>query len=159
MALSSKISTIYIRPTSFTSGDWKYTIKTQDFTSEIVQVNFTEAFDEAIDASLRSNFRGFRLRVTFNWGKIISNTFDGNVDATGNDLGDLLTDVRTSLVTDGDNAIQVSFDDTNYFDVIPESMSYISTYTNQIGRASGSTTFLGRTLLTSIPTTLQAPVS
>jgi len=159
MALSSKISSIIIRPISFTSGDWSYTIVPSNFDVSIGQVNFTEAFDEALDGSLRSNIRGFRLAVTLDWQKLISSTFTGNADSTQSTMGGFLTDVVSSLVTDGDSAIAISFDGgSNYHNVIPSDSSFRTVYTNQIGRGQGNLTLIGQALLTSpIPTSLSYP--
>ena len=151
MALSSKISTIYIREDG--GGGWSYTITTNNFTSELGQVNYGSAYDEAIDASLRHNLRGFRLTVTLDWGKLASATFSG----TGTTAGSLLNSIITALVTNGDSNIQVSLDNTNWIDVIPDAATYRTAYTNQIGRGSASITLIGQEIITSIPAYLEAP--
>lgn len=151
MALSSKISTIYIREDG--GSGWSYTITTNNFVSELGQVNYGSAYDEAIDASLRHNLRGFRLTVSLDWGKLTSATFSG----TGTTAGSLLNSIVTALVTNGDNNIQVSLDNTNWIDVIPDAATYRTAYTNQIGRGSASITLIGQQILTSIPAYLEAP--
>lgn len=172
MALSSKIAQVYIRDLNFSSGDAteKYRFTTNNFVSELGQVNFSGAFDEAIDASLRSNFRGFRLNVSLNWQKL----HDSTVESTQNDstysaakVGDFLEWLRTMLVTDGDSYVEISFNDgagdsdttptPNWFKVIPDSLNYKTTYTNQIGRGSASLDFIGQEIITTVPSTLEAP--
>jgi hypothetical protein len=155
MALSSKISTIYIRKAG--GSDWSYTITTNNFTSEIGQVNYGSAYDEAIDASLRHNLRGFRLTVTLNWAKLLSSTFDGNVSADGDTASSFLNDLVSALVTDGDSYVQVSFDNSNWINVVPDGATVTTAYTNQIGRGSSNITLIGQQILTSIPAYLEAP--
>ncbi len=155
MALSSKISTIYIRKAG--GAGWSYTITTNNFTSEIGQVNYGSAYDEAIDASLRHNLRGFRLTVTLNWAKLLSSTFDGNVSADGDTASSFLNDLVSALVTDGDSYIQVSFDNSNWINVVPDGATVTTAYTNQIGRGSSNITLIGQQIITSIPAYLEAP--
>lgn len=157
MALSSKIQNIYIRNSS---GSWIYKIKASDFTSDIGQVNFTEAFDEAIDGSLRSNLRGYRVKLSLNWAKLHKSTVVDFTTSpnTEEDIRDVLNDIRTSIVTDGDDYVQVSLDGrSSYINVIPENLTYRSSYTNQIGRASATLDFIGQQILETIPETLEAP--
>ena len=45
----------------------------------------------------------------------------------------------------------------NFFAVIPENLNLVTAYTNQIGRGSANLDFIGRSILPSIPTYLQAP--
>ena len=156
MALSSKISTIYIREAG--GSGWVYTITTNNFTNELGQVNYGSAFDEAIDASLRHNLRGFRLRVTLNWGKLLSSTFDGNGSADGNTASSFVNDLITALVTNGDAYVQVSFDNSNWENVIPDGATIKTVYTNQIGRGSADITLIGQEIVTSIPAYLEAPI-
>lgn len=160
MALSSKISTIYIRNIA---DSWSYNFTTNNFVSDLGQVNFTEAYDEAIDGSLRSNFRGYRLKIGLNWQKL----HDSTVSGSGTTVGAFLNSIRTTFATDGDYYVEISFNDgagdsnttptPNWFKVIPENLNYKTTYTNQIGRASASLDFIGQEIITSIPSTLEAP--
>jgi len=156
MALSSKITDIYIKGNN-ASGEYDYTIKSTDFSVSLGQVNFTSAYDEAIDGSLRSNIRGFRLDVTLDFPKILSNMISIDLVATGNEIGDLFTDMIDSFVTQGDSFIQISFNGSDYHNVIPDSASFTTAYRNQIGRGSASLKLIGQQILTSIPDTLQAP--
>jgi len=76
MPLSNKISSIYIRKDGYTTSDSKFRFTTNNFTSELGQVNYNSAYDEAIDASLRTNIRGFRLNVTLDWQKLHDSTVE-----------------------------------------------------------------------------------
>jgi hypothetical protein len=151
MALSSRISTIYIRKAG--GSGWSYTITTSNLSSEIGQVNYGSAYDEAIDASLRHNFRGFRLTISLDWAKLTSSTFSGS----GTTAGSLLNSITTALVTDGDSYIQVSLDNSNWINVIPDATTYRTAYTNQIGRSSANIELIGQEILSSIPDYLEAP--
>lgn len=171
MALSSKISTIYIRSSDFASsaiGSWKYEFVAHGINNEIGQVNYNQAFDEAIDGSLRSNLRGFRLSTSLNWQKLhesimfkyryadINGTPILFSDSTV-DMGDFFEDLITSLVTNSDRFVEISYDDTTYHEVIPENLSYKTVYSNQIGRGSADLVFIGQKIVTSIPESLEAP--
>ena len=161
MALSSKITNIYIRQKDYdTANDWKYEFIINSAVSELGQVNYGSAFDEAIDGSLRHNLRGFRITVNLDWGKLLSSTakrtlFGGS--QTSSTIGALLTDLVDALVTDSDSYVEVSFDDTNWIKVVPDAATYRTAYTNQIGRGSSSITLIGQEILTSIPAYLEAP--
>jgi hypothetical protein len=166
MALSSKISSIYIRKAGGSS--WSYTITTNNFTSDIGQVNFGSAYDEALDASLRQNLRGFRFTLELNWAKLLSSTFAGS-GGGGNTASAFLQDL-VSAFTGGDSYVEVSFsgsfttlfDDTNgatanAFKFILDSSTITTAYTNQIGRGSANIRLIGQELATTIPAALQAP--
>ena len=154
MALSAKLTKIYIRQKS---NSWKYSFKVKDTLLDIGQVNYGSPYDEAIDGSFRSNMRGFRMIVDLPLNKLYSSLVEqlvgGNTDTFESFLGDL----TASMVTNSDGHIQVSFDNTNWHNVIPESSSYKVTYTNQIARASGSMKLIGLNIITSVPASLQAP--
>lgn len=164
MPLSNKLTSIKIRANQDNSVnvlDWVYTITISSMQSDIGQVNFTSAFDEALDGTLRSNFRGFRVTISLDWAKL----YDSLITSTGTDVtgggdsvADLMNDIRSSLIGNEDDYLEMSVDSgSNYFDVIPESMSLTTTYTNQIGRGSASLKFIGRDLQTTIPSYLEAP--
>ena len=75
MALSSKITNIYIRQKDYdTANDWKYEFIINSAVSELGQVNYGSAFDEAIDGTLRHNLRGFRITVNLDWNKLLDST-------------------------------------------------------------------------------------
>jgi hypothetical protein len=166
MALSSKLSSISIRKAG--GGDWSYDITTSNFTSEIGQVNYGSAYDEAIDASLRHNLRGFRFTLDLNWAKLLSSTFDGS-GGGGSTASAFLQDL-VSAFTGGDSYVEVSFDgtfdvlfdDTNgvsadHFKFIVDSSTITTAYTNQIGRGSANIKLIAQELATTIPAALQAP--
>ena len=161
MALSSKITNIYIRQKDYdTANDWKYEFIINSAVSELGQVNYGSAFDEAIDGSLRHNLRGFRITVNLDWAKLLDSTakrtlFGGS--QASSTIGALLTDLLDALVTDGDSYVEVSFDDTNWVKVVPDAATYRTVYTNQIGRGSSSIKLIGQEILTSIPAYLEAP--
>lgn len=151
MALSSKISSIIIRQAG--GSGWSYTIKTNNFTSDLGQVNYGSAFDEAIDGSLRHNFRGFRLKVSLEWAKITSSTVTGS----GTTITAFLNSLTTSL-TGSDEHVEISLNGgTNYHNVVPDNLSLKTAYTNQIGRGSSSMNFVGKGIETTIPSNLEAP--
>ena len=164
MPLSNKLTSIKIRANqdnALNVLDWVYTVTISSMQSDIGQVNFTSAFDEALDGTLRSNFRGFRVTISLDWAKL----HDSLVTSTGTDVtgggdsvADLMNDIRASLIGNEDDYLEMSVDGgSNYFDVIPESMSLTTAYTNQIGRGSASLKFIGRDLQTTIPSYLEAP--
>lgn len=161
MALSSKITNIYIRQKDYdTANDWKYEFIINSAVSELGQVNYGSAFDEAIDGSLRHNLRGFRATVNLDWSKLLDSTAKRTLfgaSQTSSTIGALLTDLVDALVTDGDSYVEVSFDDSNWIKVVPDAATYRTVYTNQIGRGSSSITLIGQEILTSIPAYLEAP--
>lgn len=163
MPLSSKLTSIKIRANQDNSNvlDWVYTLTISSMQSDIGQVNFTSAFDEALDGTLRSNFRGFRVTISLDWAKL----YDSLITSTGTDVtgggdsvADLMNDIRASMIGNEDDYLEMSVDGgSDYFDVIPESMSLTTAYKNQIGRGSASLKFIGRELRTTIPSYLEAP--
>lgn len=164
MPLSSKLTSIKIRANqdnSFNVLDWVYTLTISSMQSDIGQVNFTSAYDEALDGTLRSNLRGFRVTMSLDWAKLYDSLITStgtDVTGGGNSVADLMNDIRSSLIGNEDDYLEMSVDGgSNYFDVIPESMSLTTAYNNQIGRGSASLKFIGRDLQTTIPTYLEAP--
>lgn len=180
MALSSKLETINIRVDHATpaSGDWEYKFTINSMVSEIGQVNYGSAFDEAIDGSLRHNFRGFRLNLELNWEKLLSSTAQKRTytsswgDFSSSTVSAFLTDLVDALVTDGDDHVEVSFDGTfntiynistpnlsaaDHFRFVLDSSTFRTVYTNQIGRSSANLKFIGKQILTGIPAALEAP--
>ncbi len=164
MALSSKLTSIKIRANqdnALNVLDWVYTLTISSMQSDIGQVNFTSAYDEALDGTLRSNLRGFRVTISLDWAKLYDSLITStgtDVTGGGNSVADLMNDIRSSLIGNEDDYLEMSVDGgSNYFDVIPESMSLTTAYNNQIGRGSASLKFIGRDLQTTIPTYLEAP--
>ena len=166
MALSNKITSIEIRQKDFdSSNDWKYKFTINNMVADIGQVNFSSAFDEAIDGTLRSNLRGYRVSVSLSFQKLLSSTAQkqtqGSQSYTSSTVSAFLGDLVSALVTTGDSHVEMSLniDDQspNFFAVIPENLNLVTAYTNQIGRGSANLDFIGRSILPSIPTYLQAP--
>jgi len=155
MALSSKLTQIYIRDEN-PVDKWSYTFKVKDVALDIGQVNYGAAYDEAIDGSLRSNIRGYRMTVDLPLNKL----YDSLVLRLGvnpSQLTAFLNDLITHFVTDGNEFLQISFNGTDWYNFIPDMASYRVAYTNQIARASGSLKFIGQGIITTIDTPLQAP--
>ena len=181
MALSSKLSTINIRVDvgdGFVSGDWEYKFTINSMVSDIGQVNYGSAFDEAVDGTLRHNFRGFRLNLELNWEKLLSSTAQKRTytsswgSFSSSTVSAFLTDLVDALVTDGDGHVEVSFDGTfdaiynistpnlsaaDHFRFVLDSSTFRTVYTNQIGRSSANLKFVGKQILTGIPAALEAP--
>ena len=180
MALSSKLETINIRVDHATpaSGDWEYKFTINSMVSDIGQVNFNSPFDEAIDGSLRHNFRGFRLNLELNWEKLLSSTAQKRTytsswgSFSSSTVSAFLNDLVDAFVTDGDSHVEVSFDGTfdaiynistpnlssaDHFRFVLDSSTFRTVYTNQIGRSSANLKFVGKQILTGIPAALEAP--
>jgi len=181
MALSSKLETINIRVDvgdGFVSGDWEYKFTINSMVSDIGQVNYGSAFDEAVDGTLRHNFRGFRLNLELNWEKLLSSTAQKRTytsswgSFSSSTVGAFLTDLVDAFVTNGDGHVEVSFDGTfdaiynistpnlsaaDHFRFVLDSSTFRTVYTNQIGRSSANLKFVGKQILTGIPAALEAP--
>ena len=155
MALSNKLTEIRIRDIDVT---WRYRFKVKDLSMDIGQVNYGAAYDEAIDGSLRTNIRGFRMTVNLPLNKLYDSLVYEEVGTSTAQLTDFLDDMIDALVTDGEEYIEVSLDNTNWHKVIPDATSYGVSYTNQIARGQGSVTLIGQEILpVNIPSSLQAP--
>ena len=103
---------------------------------------------------------GFKALVTTNLAEgtiTTSGTFTGNGSADGNTASSFVNDLITALVTNGDAYVQVSFDNSNWENVIPDGATIKTVYTNQIGRGSADITLIGQEIVTSIPAYLEAP--
>jgi len=181
MALSSKLSTINIRVDvgdGFVSGDWEYRFTINNMVSDLGQVNYGSSFDEAIDGTLRHNFRGFRVSLDLNWEKLLSSTAEKRTytsswgSFSSSTVSAFLTDLIDALVTNGDGHVEVSFDGTfdeiynistpnlssaDHFRFVLDSSTFRTVYTNQIGRSSANLKFVGKQILTGIPAALEAP--
>lgn len=181
MALSSKLSTINIRVdvgSGFVSGDWEYRFTINNMTSDLGQVNYGSAFDEAIDGTLRHNFRGFRMSLDLNWQKLLSSTAEKRTYTTSwgsfssSTVGSFLSDLVDALVTDGDGHVEISFDGTfdeiydtgtpnlssaDHFKFVLDSATFQTVYTNQIGRSSSNIKFVGKEIVIGVPSAIEAP--
>jgi len=139
---------------------WYYTFKVKDTLLDVGQVNYGSPYDEAIDGSLRTNLRGFRISVDLPLSKLYDALVDKHVSGeqpADSALTTFLDDMIASLVTDGDEHLVVSFNGYEWHKVIPDSSSYRVAYTNQIARSSGSIKLIGQEIITSIPSSLEAP--
>jgi len=146
--------------------------------SDIGQVNYGSSFDEAVDGTLRHNFRGFRLNLELNWEKLLSSTAQKRTytsswgSFSSSTVSAFLTDLVSALVTNGDGHVEVSFDGTfdtiynvstpnlssaDHFRFVLDSSTFRTVYTNQIGRSSANLKFVGKQILTGIPAALEAP--
>jgi hypothetical protein len=149
MALSSKITELYI-----TNNTWVYTFKVKDVALDIGQVNYGAAYDEAIDGSLRSNIRGYRMSIDLPINKI----YDSVVEKAGTPSATFITFLDDMLAhMQSNDFISISLKLPDYYNFIPDMASYRVAYTNQIARASGSLKFIGQGIITTIDTPLQAP--
>ena len=156
MALSNKLTEIRIRDIGIT---WRYRFKVKDLNMDIGQVNYGGVYDEAVDGSLRTNIRGFRMTVNLPLNKLYDSLVYQEVGTAGNSsLTNFFDDMIEALVTDGEDYIEVSFDNSNWHKVIPDAASYGVSYTNQIARGKGSIKLVGQEILpANIPLSLQAP--
>ena len=167
--LENPLTSFRIRKQNFgTAGDCLYIFTINNLVSELGQVNYGSAFDESIDGSLRHNFRGFRLSVTLDFEKLLSSTVDRHPSGgsqTDSTVSAFLNDLVTSFVTDNDDHAEISFD-SNYTsaaanedwrEVILDSASLKTAYTNQIARESASIKLIGKSIITTIPEELQSP--
>ena len=180
MALSKRLETINIRVDHSTSasGDWEYKFTINSMVSNIGQVNYGSSFDEALDGTLRQNFRGFRLGLDLNWEKLLSSTAEKRTytsswgSFSSSTVSAFLTDLVDALVTNGDGHVEVSFDGTfdtiynistpnlsaaDHFRFVLDSSTFKTVYTNQIGRSSANLRFVGKQILAGIPAALEAP--
>jgi len=142
------------------TATWYYTFRVKDTLLDVGQVNYGSPYDEAIDGSLRTNLRGFRISADLPLSKLYDALVDKYVSGeqpADSALTAFLDDMIASLVTDGDENLVVSFNGYEWHKVIPDSSSYRVAYTNQIARSSGSVKLIGQEIITSIPSSLEAP--
>lgn len=160
--LPSKLQSFKIRKQGIQVGEWLYTFKVNNLVSELGQVNYGSAYDEAVDGTLRHNFRGFRLTITLDFAKLNNATVDKTISGTGTSdstFQEFLNDV-TAALTGGDQYVDFAFDtfDTDTWRrMVIDAASLRTVYTNQIGRASASITLVGQQILTTIPDELIPP--
>lgn len=162
--LPSKLTEFRIRKQGIQVGEWLYIFTVNNLVSELGQVNYGSAYDEALDGSLRQNLRGFRLSVTLDFAKLLSSTVvkhPSGGSAASSTVRAFLNDLITSFTTDGDDHVEVSFLSTygseDWREMILDSSSLKTAYTNQIARESASIKLIGKGIITSIPEELQSP--
>ena len=162
--LPNKLTEFRIRKQGIQVGEWLYIFTVNNLVSELGQVNYGSSYDEALDGSLRQNLRGFRLSVTLDFSKLLSSTVvkhPSGGSAASSTVRDFLNDLITSFTTDGDDHVDVSFRSTygseDWREMILDSSSLRTVYTNQIARESASIKLIGKGIITSIPEELQSP--
>ena len=162
--LPNKLTEFRIRKQGIQAGEWLYIFTVNNLVSELGQVNFNSSFDEAIDGSLRTNFRGYRLNITLEFAKLLSSTVvkhPSGGSAASSTVREFLNDLITSFTVDGDDHVDVSFNSTysgdDWREMILDSSSLRTAYTNQIARESASINLIGKGIITSIPEELQSP--
>ena len=183
MAIATTISQLFIKTKDYNAdADFCYLITPTNFNVSLGVLNFGSDNDEAIDGSLRSNLRGFRMNLEIPHEKLLTSTFKKTTFATTgvpfsglnltadfsalsfseSDVITFFTDMITTFKTNNDPFVEVSFDGIfqvtpdDFRKVVIDSSSFSTIFTNQIGRDSSSIKFVGQKKLTSIPTELQA---
>lgn len=151
MALSSKLPRIYFR-----FGTLTYSFKVKDASLDIGQVNYGSPYDEAVDGFLRSNIRGFRMRIDLPINKLYSSQIKKSL-VFNSSMDEFLNDMIIHLIDNQNEFLEISFDATNYYSFIPDTTSYGVSYTNQIARGNGSLKFIGLNIIKTIPPELTAP--
>tara|TARA_Y100000004_G_C8818590_1_gene370869 strand:+ start:128 stop:628 length:501 start_codon:yes stop_codon:yes gene_type:complete len=162
--LPNKLTEFRIRKQGIQAGEWLYIFTVNNLVSELGQVNFGSSYDEGLDGDLRQNFRGFRLSITLDFAKLLSSTVvkhPSGGSAASSTVRAFLNDIITSFTTDGDDHVDVSFSSTygseDWREMILDSSSLKTAYTNQIARESASIKLIGKGIITSIPEELQSP--
>ena len=184
MAIATTISQLFIKTKDYNANaDFCYLITPTNFNVSLGVLNFGSDNDEAIDGSLRSNLRGFRMRLEIPHEKLLTSTFKrttfgttGNPDSfptsfdfttvlsdfSNSDATTFFTDIITTFKTNGDDFVEVSFDGVfesstkDFRKIVIDSSSFKTIFTNQIGRDSSTIKFVGQKKLIAIPTELQA---
>ena len=181
MAIATTISQLFIKTKDYDAdADFCYLITPTNFNVSLAMLNFGSDNDEAIDGSLRSNLRGFRMSLEIPHEKLLTSTFKKTTKQTtgdpfgsnptadfsllsfsNSDVTTFFTDIITTFKTNGDDFVEVSFDGVyesstqDFRKIVVDSSSFSTVFTNQIGRDSSSIKFVGQKKLTSIPTELQ----
>ncbi len=184
MAIATTVSQLFIKTKDYNAdADFCYLITPTNFNVSLGVLNFGSDNDEAIDGSLRSNLRGFRISLEIPHEKLLTSTFKKTTKATthpsssipdpfdfntvlsdfsNSDATTFFTDIITTFKTNDDDFVEVSFDGVyegttkDFRKIVIDSSSFKTIFTNQIGRDSSSIKFVGQKKLTSIPTELQA---
>ena len=181
MAIATTISQLFIKTKDYDAdADFCYLITPKNFNVSLATLNFGNDNDEAIDGSLRSNLRGFRMTLDIPHEKLLTSTFKKTTKQTtgdpfgsnltadfsllsfsNSDVTTFFTDIITTFKTNSDDFVEVSFDGVfqqtpdDFRKIIIDSSSFSTVFTNQIGRDSSSIKFVGQKKLTAIPDELQ----
>jgi len=134
MAIAAKISELYIKKKDFNvNSDFIYLITPTNFDVSLAMLNFGSDNDEAIDGSLRSNLRGFRMQLSIPHEILVSSTIkratrgdtgnpenfsfnfaqeveDGGFSFSNSTIDTFFSDLVTAFKTDDDDFVEVSFD-------------------------------------------------
>ena len=184
MAIATTISQLFIKTKDYDAdADFCYLITPKNFNVSLATLNFGNDNDEAIDGSLRSNLRGFRMTLDIPHEKLLTSTFKKTTKATthpsssisdpfdfttvlsdfsNSDVTTFFTDIITTFKTNSDDFVEVSFDGVyegttkDFRKIVIDSSSFSTIFTNQIGRDSSNIKFVGQKKLIAIPTELQA---
>jgi hypothetical protein len=182
MAIATTISRLFIRKKDYNvDADFCYLITPKNFNVSLATLNFGNDNDEAIDGSLRSNLRGFRMTLDIPHEKLLTSTFkrttslqtgvgSGTIDFSSllsnfsnSNVTTFFTDIISAFKTDSDDYVEVSFDGVfetssvqDFRKIVIDSSSFTTVFTNQIGRDSSNIKFVGQKKLIAIPTELQA---
>ena len=181
MAIATTISQLFIKTKDYNAdADFCYLITPKNFNVSLATLNFGNDNDEAIDGSLRSNLRGFRMTLDIPHEKLLTSTFKKTTKQTtgdpfgsnptadfsllsfsNSDVTTFFTDIITTFKTNSDDFVEVSFDGVfqqtpdDFRKIVIDSSSFTTVFTNQIGRDSSNIKFVGQKKLTAIPDELQ----
>jgi hypothetical protein len=181
MAIATTISQLFIKTKDYDAdADFCYLITPKNFNVSLATLNFGNDNDEAIDGSLRSNLRGFRMTLDIPHEKLLTSTFKKTTkQTTGDPFGSnssadfsalsfsnsnvttFFTDIITTFKTNSDDFVEVSFDGVfkqtpdDFTKIVIDSSSFSTVFTNQIGRDSSNIKFVGQKKLIAIPDELQ----
>tara|TARA_Y100000114_G_scaffold64037_1_gene58640 strand:- start:711 stop:1271 length:561 start_codon:yes stop_codon:yes gene_type:complete len=185
MAIATTISRLFIRKKDYNvDPDFCYLITPTNFNVSLAMLNFGSDNDEAIDGSLRSNLRGFRMNLDIPHEKLLTSTFkrttkqttgvgSSTIDFSGllsdfsnSDVTTFFTDIISAFKTDSDDYVEVSFDGIfenpasttlkDFRKIVIDTSSFKTVFTNQTGRDSSTIKFVGQKKLIAIPNELQA---
>ena len=185
MAIATTISQLFIKTKDYNAdADFCYLITPTNFNVSLAMLNFGSDNDEAIDGSLRSNLRGFRMSLEIPHEKLLTSTFKKTTKATthpspntisnpfdfttvlndfsNSDATTFFTDIITTFKTNGDDFVEVSFDGVyesstkDFRKIVIDTSSFKTVFTNQTGRDSSTIKFVGQKKLIAIPNELQA---
>jgi len=133
MAIATTISKLFIKTKDYDAdADFCYLITPTNFNVSLAMLNFGSDNDEAIDGSLRSNLRGFRMSLEIPHEKLLTSTFKKTTKQTtglqgtfptpfdfdslsasnfsDSNVTTFFTDIITTFKTNSDDFVEVSFD-------------------------------------------------
>jgi len=179
MALAKKMQTINIllRSSTHSTDSIEYSLLVQNNQIQITPEYWSGSpYDETIGATRISNLRGYRVRIDLSYNasreyvtRIVSGgsysastyrslfneilfCYANGIMPIGSNVPFIALNVRI-LTDSGSTVIQNSSGD--FYGFVPESMSYVQQYSNQIGRFIPAISLVSENLLTEIPSSLQ----